>query len=250
VHRGETKLSSLRRKNGHIRLIASGMQLKVLTEAGLPAMRAKLALVFAGLAAVSLVPAPIGSQAIAAAMAPAPAAEVRSEVDIPTRVDIDAATRDLFPKAAFLLETGTPHKPKSCDGLIDRVYWVNIEPNIRSYLKQDDISASEFIAGFLTFGLSAFQGPENPHWTIFSAKTDGRYVTFLIGQPRGYWDDDKVGPQTRLTYYKLDVPGKRLALVETAPIDAPPFVRPQKGTPRYETVQLRCVYRSSGGNGP
>ena len=78
----------------------------------------------------------------------------------------------------------------------------------------------------------------------------GRYVTFLVGQPRGYWDDDKVGPQTRLTHCKLDPQGKRLALLETAPVDAPPFARPQKDTPKYGTMQLRCVYHSSGGNAP
>ena len=195
-------------------------------------------------------PAAIGSPAVAAEVPPAADAEARSEVEIPTRIDIDEATRDLFPKAAFLLETGTPHKPKSCDGPIDRVYWVNIEPNIRSYLKQDDVSVGEFLAGFLTFGLSAFQGPEDPHWTIFSARTDGRYVTLLLGQPRGYWDDDKVGAQTRLTYYKLDHEGKRLALVEMVPVGTPPLPRPQKGAPKYKTVQLRCVYRSSGSNAP
>ena len=223
-----------------------------LTEAGLPA--------YVGESSPGASPASIAlwfcrrrsrSQAIAGArsLRPPPGAQVGSRHS-DERSTSTRRRGTCFRRPRFSWRPRTPHKPKSCDGLIDRVYWVNIEPNIRSYLKQDDISASEFIAGFLTFGLSAFQGPENPHWTIFSAKTDGRYVTFLIGQPRGYWDDDKVGPQTRLTYYKLDVPGKRLALVETAPIDAPPFVRPQKGTPRYETVQLRCVYRSSGGNAP
>jgi hypothetical protein len=235
-------------KNRQVRLMGEGDRLKSEADAGPPAMRRALAGVIVGLTAACVLAGANASQAVAEEVAPA--AEAAPKLDIPARIEIDEATQALFPKNAFLLETGTPHRPKSCDGLIDRVYWVNIQDHIRSYLKQDDISVAEFVAGFLTFGLSAFQGPEDPHWTIFSATTEGRYITFLLGQPRGYWDEDKVGPQTRLTYYKLDAQGKRLALVETTPVDAPPFARPAKGVPKYKTVHLRCVYRPSGGNAP
>jgi hypothetical protein len=176
-------------------------------------------------------------------------ASEEQKTEIPTLIDIDEATKDLFQANSYLLETATPNKPKRCDDLKDRVYWVNIKERIRSDLRQQDISVADFVAGFLTLGLSAFYGKEPPSWTIFSAKTDGRYVTFLLGQPRGD-DEDKVGPQTRLTYCKLDAHGKRLGLVEMVPVDAPPFAKPQKGPPKYKTVHLRCVYRSDESNIP
>jgi hypothetical protein len=126
VHRGETKLLSWPRKSRHDWLIGCGISLIALPDAGLPALSGRLAWARAGLIALWFLSAPLASAAATAEVPPTAAGAPRSEVDIPTRIDIDAATRDMFPKGAFLLETATPHKPKSCDGLIDRVYWVNI----------------------------------------------------------------------------------------------------------------------------
>jgi hypothetical protein len=165
-------------------------------------------------------------------------------VKVDTHLDATDDVRAMFPDGFYLMETTGEHKPKTCDDLKDAVIWVRVRDRIRSEMERYEISIARFLVGIATMGLSAFYGPNEPNRTIFAIKLDGKYLTFLLGAPRGDWDDDTVGPQLRLTYYALDK--RRLGLVEAAAAEAPAFARPAKGVPKIKEIFRRCVYRGDG----
>lgn len=167
---------------------------------------------------------------------------------IPRIVEADDAARELFPEDSYLLQAGTRNKPKNCDDLKDALYFVNISDKTRSTLQLKLMTVGSGIAGVITFGISELVKNSEPYATIFKASVQGKYVTLLLGAPRGYWDDDVTGPQRRVTYYIID--SKRLGLIEDTTVDAPPFKRPATGALKPTTIFFRCVYRSDASDNP
>ncbi|MEO8669380.1 MAG: hypothetical protein ABI399_12745 [Bauldia sp.] len=160
----------------------------------------------------------------------------------PPRIDaigkIDQATRDYFDTVIYLVETGTRRNPKSCDGVVDWVLWVSLYQTWRSEITRDEFSGSEALSFFLTMGASELVRPGNERWTIFTAETEGRYIAFTLGESRRDKSSDKVGAQTRMTFYRMD--DKRLGLVEQVPLTTPPAARPARKVPVIERVYLVC----------
>lgn len=179
---------------------------------------------------------------IASVPPPAPEPE-----PVDTTLRADEAARAVFPDDGYLVETSTPSKPESCDGRFEAVLWTRLHDRIRSEFERDTFETGEVLAGFLTFGLTAFTGPGNERWTVFSIEKSGPWITILLGATRTSWADDRVGPQYRLTLYEID--GRRLGRVEWAPVDTPSPPRGD-GRPRFEEVYLRCVYRSDVSDEP
>jgi hypothetical protein len=114
-------------------------------------------------------------------------------------------------------------------------------------MERSEASAAKILIGVMSFGLSAFGGPTPPVRTIFSAHTEGAYTTLMLGAARAPDDPDLVGPQVRLTLYRIA--GGRFAVVERVPTDEPAFVRPAKGQPKIVQPLRLCVYRNGSGVG-
>ncbi|MEO8669379.1 MAG: hypothetical protein ABI399_12740 [Bauldia sp.] len=183
--------------------------------------------------------------AIAKAVAAAEAkvsAEAPVLPTIDTMLDADDETRALFPEDAYLAEVSGKYQEAKCREQLDMVYWLRLEPRAgRSTIERQRPDGTRALAGLLTFGLSEFYAPQNTARTIFAAKTDGPYTTFILGALRKGSDEERVSMQTRLTLYRLD--NASFAVVQWAPVDEPPAARPQNRAPKFSKVLRRCQYR-------
>jgi hypothetical protein len=180
-------------------------------------------------------PAPPDEPAPAAAPLPPPAPRIDAIAKL------DDATRDYLDNITYLIETDTPSKPQKCgDGRLDWVLWVSVYDTWRSELARDEFTAAETLSFIFTMGASAVlaPGPGNERWTIFSGETSGRYITLNLGESRRDSSWDKVGPQIRMTLYRID--DNRVGLVEQAPIDSPPAARPAKKAPKMRRIYIVC----------
>jgi len=183
------------------------------------------------------------AEAVAATEARLAAAQPKPPAPLKVVLDTDPETVALFPDGAFLMEVGADHATARCTDVRPNVHWVRLreKPGVRSEIARQEVNPLGVVVGWMTFGLTAFGGPEKPVQTIFAARTEGRYTTLILGALRGDWDDDLVPPQFRLTLYRLDA--SNFAVVERAPLDAPPAARPAKGGPAFTEVLRRCAYQ-------
>jgi hypothetical protein len=186
---------------------------------------------------------------LAAALAKAKAEAEVLPKPLPVKLDTDPATLALFPDGAFLMEPDADGEPENCKDIKRFYHWVRLVPDgkRRSVMERSEASGSKILIGILSLGLSAFAGPTPPVRTIFSAHTDGAYTTLMLGAARGPDEPDLVGPQVRLTLYRIA--GGRFGVVERVPIDEPALARPAKGQPKIVQPLRLCVYRSGSGVG-
>jgi hypothetical protein len=175
--------------------------------------------------------------------APEPPAAPPEPVTTPKPVvsDIDDATRALFENGSFFRYPDAPGKPITCGGRIEKAWWVRLSKASPSYLEQQDLSTGRVLGNLLTFGLASFAGPGNLTRTIHLGRTEGRYVTLVVGRELFSSVTERGAPERRRVYYRLG--GNRFGLVEDAPADAPPAPRPAGAKrPPVKAVHLLCTY--------
>lgn len=190
--------------------------------------------------------------AISAAVATAVAeTEARLLAGQPTLTEIDPklrtddATLALFPDGAFLLEVGDAYKTATCSDVRPNVVWVDLHepPSLRATVRRQTVNPLNVVAGWLTLGLTAFGGPDEPIQTVFAGATEGNYTTLVLGALREWSDAELVAPQVRLTLFRIDP--HTFGVVEWVPMDIAPAARPEEGPATFTTIYRRCAY--SGG---
>lgn len=187
------------------------------------------------------------SQAVAEAVA---ATEARVEAERPKPpepmkvvLDADAETRALFPDGAFLMEVDADYRTAKCADVRPNVHWVRLREtdSVRSEVERYEVNPVNFVVGVMTLGLTAFGGPSKPVQTVFSARTEGRYTTLILGALRNGGDPELVAPQIRLTLYRIDA--SNFGVVERAPMDEPPAARPENRNADFTKILRRCAYQ-------